>query len=125
MVRGIGIDLLETERLERALSEHGDRFEQRVFTALELEQCRKRKDRTLALAARFAAKEACMKALGTGWAQGIGFRQIEIASADNGRPELRLTGAAAERARELGVTTLHVSLTHQPSSVAAVVVLEG
>ncbi len=125
MVRGIGIDLLETQRMERALRAHGERFEQRVFTALELEQCRDRRDRIQALAARFAAKEACMKALGTGWAEGLGFRQIEIVRAPNGRPELRLTDAAAERAQQLGVTTFHVSLTHQPATAAAVVVLEG
>jgi holo-[acyl-carrier protein] synthase len=125
MIRGVGIDLLETERLARALSGHGDRFEQRVFTEVERSQCRDRKDRIQALTARFAAKEACLKALGTGWAHGLSFRQIEVVRLPGGKPELRLSGAAAERARALGVTSIQVSLTHQPGAAAAVVVLEG
>ena len=125
MIRGLGIDLLETGRMSSALAEHGERFAARVFTPLELEQCAARKDRVQALAARFAAKEACLKALGTGWSAGLAFRQIEVVRQQNGRPELRLHGAAAERAAELGVTSLHVSLTHQESAAAAVVILDG
>jgi len=124
MVCGLGIDLLETARLERALAEHGERFERKVFTAHELEQCHDRRDRVQALAARFAAKEACLKALGTGWGEGLGFLQIEVVRGPRGRPELRLHGAAAARAQALGVTVCQVSLTHQPAAAAAVVILE-
>jgi len=125
MILGVGIDLLQTERLARALLEHGPRFAARIFTETELEQCADRRDRVQALSARFAAKEACMKALGTGWRDGIGFRQIEVVRGPQGRPELRLHGAAAERAAAMGVRARHVSLTHQPGNAAAVVVLEG
>lgn len=124
MIKGIGIDLIQTSRLARALERHGDRFERRVFTEGELEQCRERRDRTLALAARFAAKEACLKALGTGWAEGLSFRQIEVVRTAGGKPELRLHGAARERARAAGVRSILVSLTHQDEAAAALVVLE-
>jgi holo-[acyl-carrier protein] synthase len=125
MILGIGIDLLETERMARALSRHGERLERRVFTAVEREQCRARADRVLALAARFAAKEACLKALGTGWAQGLGLNEVEVVREADGRPVLQLHGAAAERARRLAVCRVHVSLTHQAGMAGAVVVLEA
>jgi len=125
MIRGVGIDLLETSRMAAALDEHGERFERRIFTELELSQCERRKDRVQALAARFAAKEACLKALGTGWSEGLSFRQVEVVRAENGKPGLRLHHAAAERAAALGVTAVHVSLTHQPGTAGAVVVLEA
>ena len=125
MVHGLGIDLLETSRLANALAEHGERLTSRVFTKLELSQCAGRRDLVQALAARFAAKEACLKALGTGWAHGLAFRQVEVFRTPGGKPELRLFKAAAERARAMGVTSIHVSLTHQPGTAAAVVLLEG
>jgi len=123
MVIGLGIDLVETERLGRALTRTPG-FEARVFTELESADCAARGDRLQALAARFAAKEACLKALGTGWAQGLGFRQVEVVRESGGSPSLRLHGAAAARAASMGVTRIHVSLTHQASAAAAVVLLE-
>lgn len=125
MVVGIGIDLVETERIAEAMKEHGSRFEQRVFTAGERSECAARPDRVLAFAARFAAKEACLKALGTGWAEGLSFQQVEVVRGEGGRPYLSLSGAAAARAESLGVRRMHVSLTHQSTMAAAVVVLEG
>jgi holo-[acyl-carrier protein] synthase len=125
MVRGLGLDLLETARVERLLASHGERFERRVFTELERRQCRGRADRAQALAARFAAKEACAKALGTGIAQGVGWKEIEIVRAEDGRPRLQLHGEAAALARRAGIDRTHLSLTHQPGMVAAVVILEG
>lgn len=125
MVKGLGIDLIETRRIAEALASGGDRFERRVFTATEREQCHTRRDRAQAYAARFAAKEACLKALGTGWSEGLAFSQVEVVRRANGRPELRLHGAAAARATSLGVTRLHVSLTHQTGAAAAMVLLEG
>ena len=124
MVVGIGLDLVETARLARVLATYGSRFEDRVYTRSEVEACARRGDRIQALAARFAAKEACLKALGTGWSGGLSFRQVEIVSDPAGRPAIRLLGRAETRARELEVRSIHVSLTHQPGVAAAVVVLE-
>jgi holo-[acyl-carrier protein] synthase len=123
MVVGIGLDIVETERLERALPAQG-RVEERVFTARELAACGSRGDRIQALAARFAAKEACLKALGTGILEGT-LREVEIVVGKAGAPQLRLTGGLAARARRRGVRNAHVSLTHEPGLAAAVVILEG
>lgn len=125
MIVGLGLDLLEVRRVRRALEAHGGRFEDRVFTEGEMEDCRGREDLAQALGARFAAKEACLKALGTGWSQGLSFRQVEVVRLDGGKPGVRLHGKARERALALGVRAIHVSLTHQPGVAAAVVVLEG
>lgn len=124
MILGLGLDLTETDRIARALERHGERFLERVFTEGERRDCAIRPDRVLALAARFAAKEACLKALGTGWAEGLSLRQVEVVRGPGGKPSLRLSGAAAERAAALGVGSLHVSLSHQPGMAAAVVVLD-
>ena len=124
MIVGLGIDIVEIGRLGEALRRHGDRFAERVFTAGERAACEARGDRVLALAARFAAKEACLKALGTGWAEGLGFRDVEIVREGGQPPRLVLHGEAARRADKLGVVRSHVSLTHQPGLAAAVVVLE-
>lgn len=125
MILGIGMDVVAIERIARSLGEGNGRFETLVYTAAELEACAGRADREAALAARFAAKEACLKALGTGMAQGVAFQQVEVSKLEGGRPELRLTGPAAARAQALGVRFLHVSLTHDTGVAAAVVVLEG
>ena len=124
MIVGLGVDIVEVARLEAALRRHGDRFVERVFTEAERAACDPRVDRVLAFAARFAAKEACLKALGTGWAEGLGFRDVEIVREGNQPPRLILHGKAARRAEALGVIRSHVSLTHQPGLAAAVVVLE-
>lgn len=125
MIVGLGIDVVETDRIKAALERHGARFESKVLTGNEIAECRDRADRIQAVAGRFAAKEACLKALGTGWAQGLGFRQVEVVRDTAGRPTLRLEGAAAARAALLGVRGFHVSLTHDRGIAAAVVVLEG
>jgi len=125
VIIGLGIDVLEVARMGEALRRHGEHFESRVFTDSERESCRNRGDRILALAARFAAKEACLKALGTGWAEGVGFRDVEVVRNGNEPPRLILHGGAARIAEARGVTRWHVSLTHQPGIAAAVVVLES
>ncbi len=122
---GIGIDVVEVVRLAEALERQGDRFVERVFTDLERTACDSRADRVLALAARFAAKEACLKALGTGWAEGLGFRDVEIVREGNQPPRLVLHGEAVRRAEAMGVIRSHVSLSHQPGLAAAVVILEN
>jgi holo-[acyl-carrier protein] synthase len=125
VIVGLGIDIVEVARLAAALGRHGDRFVDRVFTDREKAACGARGDRILALAARFAAKEACLKALGTGWAEGLGFRDVEVVREGNHPPRLVLHGEAARRAGALGVMRSHVSLTHQPGTAAAVVILES
>ncbi len=122
---GIGIDVVATDRIARVLDEQREAFEERVFTAAERETCAGRADRVHALGARLAAKEACGKALGTGLGQGVAFQHIEVVENAAGKPELRLSGAAAARAQALGVRRIHVSLTHDDGVSAAVVVLEG
>ncbi len=125
MILGIGLDLVELPRFTAVLERHGARFEDRVFTPGERRVGGGEGARTLSLAARFAAKEACMKALGTGWGQGVGFTQIEVLRGSNGEPTLRLHGAAEQAARRLGVKRTLVSLSHQPGVAGAMVVLEG
>ena len=120
MIVGIGIDIVDAERLSRVVHS----IQERVFTARELAACAGRADRVLALAARFAAKEACLKALGTGVFEGA-LRHVEIVSGASGPPQLRLSGALAARAREQCVRNAHVSLTHERGVAAAVVILEG
>lgn len=124
MILGVGIDLLETARMARARVRHGVRFDARIFTEQELRDCTLRASIDQCLAARFAAKEACIKAFGAA-STGIGLRQIEVRRGPGGRPELRLAGEAEALARRLGVRALHVSLTHQPGMAGAVVILEG
>jgi len=123
MVIGIGLDVVDTDRLGRALDGPGG-FAERVFTAAELAACASRADRVQALAARFAAKEACLKALGVGILE-ASLRQVEIVSGAAGAPQLRLTGTLGARAEIRGVRNAHVSLTHEPGLAAAVVILEG
>jgi holo-[acyl-carrier protein] synthase len=125
VILGIGLDIVETARIARALARHGQRFEERVFTPAERRGFGARKDRAVALAARFAAKEACLKALGTGWTRGISFLQVEVLEDDGRRPRIELLGEAAARAKALGVRRVHVTLTHEPGIAAAAVILEG
>ena len=125
MIVGFGLDVVETDRIARVLADHGPRFRERVFTVGEIEDCRSRVDETQALAARFAAKEACLKALGTGWRRGYAFRDVEVVRTDGGAPAIRLRGEAATRASERGVRAIHVTLTHERRVAAAAVILEA
>ncbi|HKW39824.1 MAG TPA: holo-ACP synthase [Gemmatimonadales bacterium] len=125
MILGIGLDVVETAKVEQLLAESDQRFEERVFTPDERRDCVGRADRAEALAARFAAKEACFKALGTGWSQGVSFLQVEVRRPDGGAPMLALSGEAAARAQARGVKRVHVSLSHSAGVAAAAVILEG
>ena len=119
---GIGVDVVQNNRIRESLEKFGDRFISRIYTEGEQEYCNKCVDRAIHYAARFAAKEAAFKALGTGWAAGVRWRDVEIVRTSSGRPELRLHGVAQERAQSMGVARTHVSLTHdQLVSVATVV----
>lgn len=124
-VLGLGLDLVDVERFAAALARHGDAFVRRICRDGEPRATPCGRSFALHLAGLFAAKEAAMKALGTGWAAGVGFRQIEVTRAANGAPGLRLHGAAAARAAELGVIDLRVSISHDGRCASAVVLLEG
>ena len=119
----LGIDLTEVARVARALERWDERFLERVFEPGEIS--RRRHPRAFAehVAGRFAAKEAAMKALGTGW-RGVAFREIVIEREPSGKPRLRLQGRALQRARALGVTGAEISITHTASMAAAVVALQ-
>ena len=124
MILGTGIDLIEVERIERTLSLFGERFLKRVFTPAEIEYCRRHRNSAERYAARFAAKEAGMKALGTGWRHGICWRDLEVVRRPGGRPTLEFRGAAAERAAGLRVRNVALSLTHTSTEAIAQVILE-
>lgn len=124
MVVGVGIDLIELERIKQVIQRHGERFLDKVYTKHEQETCEN--GVTLQrLAARFAGKEAVMKALGTGWAKGVGWLDIEVINkVEGGRPQVRLSGGAQQVAMQLGVDFIHISLTHSDTVAAAIAVAE-
>jgi holo-[acyl-carrier protein] synthase len=124
LVLGIGTDIIEIERIERSVARFGDAFLQRVFTAGEIAYCQRKRNASESLAARFAAKEAGAKALGTGISRGVSWREFEVRRAPGQRPELHLSGRAAEIAARLGIRHLSLSLTHSRSVSMAVVVAE-
>jgi holo-[acyl-carrier protein] synthase len=124
-ILGHGIDLTEVDRIDEMLAEHGDRFVQRCFTPREIADAGDGPRRVEHLAARFAAKEAALKALGTGWAQGVGWTDVAVHRAESGKPELVVTGRAADVAVERGITRWHVSLTHTKDHAVASVIAEG
>lgn len=124
MIVAIGIDMIEIARIVEIFARRGERFLNRVFTEAEKEYCERRASKMASYAARFAAKEAAMKALGTGWAEGVAWRDVEVISATNGSPSIQLHGRALERMRELNVTRAHVSLTHTNDLAMAEVILE-
>lgn len=127
MIRGIGIDLADIDRISRLLARHPERARRRLFTPAERHYCDRRGAPARHFAARFAAKEAAYKALsGTEAARHIHWLDIEVANSPlDGRPALLLHGAAAKRAEELGVILAHLTLTHSDQVAAAVVVLES
>jgi holo-[acyl-carrier protein] synthase len=125
MIIGVGTDLIEIARVEQSIARFGDRFLQRLFTPAEIEYCQRKKNAAESFAARFAAKEAAAKALGTGISRGVSWLEIEVTREPGGRPVLTLKGRAAQRAREIGVAAICVSLTHSRETAMAVVVIEG
>jgi holo-[acyl-carrier protein] synthase len=125
-IAGIGVDLCEIDRIERALgARHGARFRARVFTEGEQAYCEaRRRGRFESYAARFAAKEAVMKVLGTGWSRGIGWRDVEVVRERGSAPALRLHGQAAVLARRLGMAHWLLTITHGRSTAIAWVLAE-
>ncbi|MCW5979018.1 MAG: holo-[acyl-carrier-protein] synthase [Bryobacteraceae bacterium] len=126
MIVGTGIDIAEVDRIRSAIERRGERFIQRIFTPLEIAYVERRKaTRFERYAARFAAKEAGMKAIGTGWRRGVRWRDFEVANLPTGKPTLRFHGRAAEIAAEIGVRSVALSLTHTKATAMAFVALEG
>src|SRR5216684_1839504 len=122
MVLGLGTDLMETRRVQESIDRYGDRFLERIFTPEEIAYCqRKRKNAAESFAARFAAKEAGAKALGTGISRGVTWIEFQVARQPGGRPVLELQGRAALLAREMGVKTISLSLTHTGNLAMAMV----
>ena len=125
MIIGLGTDLCSLPRIERGLLRFGEHFCRRILGEAEHALMPSSPSgRTAFVAGRFAAKEAAVKALGTGFACGITMQDVEILNLPSGQPELHLHGAAAKRAEELGVRHLHVSLSHERDVAGAVVILE-
>jgi holo-[acyl-carrier protein] synthase len=125
MIVGTGVDIAETSRIEEVFERHGERFSKRLYTPEEIAYCEKFKNKAERYAARFAAKEAAFKALGTGWRNGVRWLDVEVTHLASGKPELVLTGRALEVARELGVTRTSVSISHSDRYVVAQVILES
>jgi holo-[acyl-carrier protein] synthase len=125
MILGVGIDLIEVSRIKAMIRRHGEKFLARVFTPAERAYCERSVRSAEHYAARFAAKEAAMKALGTGLAQGIQWTDVEVEHGDGGRPMIVLRGAAAEIAAVQGIASVQLSLTHIATTAAAVVIAQG
>ncbi len=124
MILGLGIDIVDIHRVKRIAGEYGDDLLRRVFTEREAEYCRAKKNPEINLAARFAAKEAFLKALGTGLRGKIEWREIEVVNDHLGKPSFELYGAAREALSAKGAAYVHLSITHTADYAAAVVVVE-
>jgi holo-[acyl-carrier protein] synthase len=126
MILGTGVDLCEVDRIEKALAApHGRRLRERVYTESEIAYAERKAKPSERYAARFAAKEAGMKALGTGWRGGLGWRDLEVANLRSGRPTLKLHGKAKEIADRMGVQNISLSITHTATQAMAMVILES
>jgi len=124
MIIGIGIDIIQNERIAQSLERFGDRFVHRLFTDVEAKYCEDSAKPEIHYAARFAAKEATFKALGTGWSHGIRWKDVEVCRLPSGQPKLQLYGEALKYSTAIGVKKFFVSLTHDQAVSAAVVILE-
>ena len=112
MIVGLGTDIVEVERIGKMIERHGHSFVNRIFTPAEIAYCQQRKFSAEPFAGRWAAKEAVMKALGTGFIQGTHFQEIEIVTEESGRPRVALHGSTAELAKQLGIDELLVTMSH-------------
>jgi holo-[acyl-carrier protein] synthase len=124
VIVGLGVDMEEVSRIREVISRHGRIFLDRIFTSAEVAYCERHRDPAERYAARFAAKEATMKALGTGWSKGVRWRDIEVTRKPGGRPTIVLHGIAREHADRLGARHLSLSLTHTGNFALAEVILE-
>jgi holo-[acyl-carrier protein] synthase len=125
MILGTGVDLAEVARIREAIGRYGDRFIHRIYTGDEIAYVERKANRFERYAGRFAAKEAGMKAIGTGWKRGVRWQDFEVSNLPSGRPTLRLHGEAARIAEKMGVKTISLSITHTSELGMAHVILEG
>ena len=125
MIRGIGVDIVKVDRIEKAVERWGHRFLERIFTAAEIERCQKRARPAQCLALRFAAKEAFAKALGLGMREGLRWRDIEVVHDNFGKPDLLLHNQAQRLLETMEASRTWLSLSDERESALAVVVLEG
>jgi holo-[acyl-carrier protein] synthase len=125
MIVGLGVDIAEVDRIEAAIARHGARLLERLFTPVEVAYCERHRNKFERFAGRFAAKEAAMKALGTGWRRGVRWRDIEVTNLSGGKPTLRLAGVAQEFAGRLGVRAISLSITHSGNLAFAQVIFES
>jgi len=125
MIVGSGIDIAEVPRIAESIKRFGDRFIRRVFTEGEIRYCDTKANRIERYAARFAAKEAAMKAIGTGWNRGVTWRDVEVCRMPGGRPTITFHGKAAEFAAQLGTKHIALSLSHTEQFAIAQVILES
>ena len=125
MIAGIGTDLAEVDRIREAIQRHGQRFIERIYTAKEIAYVESKANRFERYAARFAAKEAGMKAIGTGWRRGVRWQDFEVANLPSGKPTLLLYGVAAAVAEQMGVRSVSLSITHTAVQAMAIVILES
>jgi holo-[acyl-carrier protein] synthase len=125
MIVGLGVDIAEIDRIEAAMRRHGRSFVERIFTPAEIAYCERRRNQAERFAGRFAAKEAAMKALGTGWAQGVRWVDIEVVRERDGKPTLKLSGASLEIAGRLGVKNIALTITHSGNTALALVIFEA
>ena len=125
MIVGTGIDIAEVPRIAEVIARYGDRFLRKIFTEGEIRYCSSKANRVERFAARFAAKEAAMKALGTGWNHGVRFRDVEVSRQPGKRPTITFHGKAAEFAAKLGAKNIALSLSHTAEQAIAQVILEN
>lgn len=123
MIAGTGVDLVEINRLKDIIARRGERFIERIFTPAEKAYCEKQKEPSLHFAARWAAKESCLKALGLGIGA-VGWKEMEVVTTPSGKPELRLSGKAGKILKKKGIGRLFLSLSHTCHEAVAVVILE-
>src|SRR2546423_14192119 len=125
MIIGTGIDIAEVPRIRQSIERFGDRFLRRIYTLGEMRYCDSKANRAERYAARFAAKEAAMKALGTGWNHGVSWRDCEVVRLPGGRPTIQFHGKAEEFAAKLGVKNAALSITHTKEQALAEIILEN
>lgn len=125
MIAGFGIDIAEVDRVRAAIERRGENFLRRIYTPAEVTYCERFKNKYERYAGRFAAKEAAMKALGTGWARGVRWVDVEVVRQKGGRPSLALAGEAKKIAERLGVKHIALSITHTATQAFAQVIFES
>ena len=124
MIYGIGIDLVENDRIEKIIQKWGEKFLSRVFSDSEITYCKRHAQAAIHYGARFAVKESFLKAIGTGLGRGVKLLEIEVINEESGKPEIRLSGGAQEYFMKAGIAKIHLSITHTKNYASAMVLLE-